>query len=280
MTSPLNSRLGVCSWSLKPDGAEQLVEGLKACELTRVQLALGPLIHAAQAWRDVHRRLADAGIGIVSGMTGCADEDYSTLDTIRLTGGLVPDATWDRNRASIEQSLRAAAGMDVRVISSHAGFIPGDRKDPTFDKLVSRVQWVADTFAREGATFLLETGQETADTLWAFLDAVDRPNVGVNFDPANMILYAKGDPIAALQRLLPRVRQVHIKDAVRTSTPGTWGKEVVVGEGEVAWPDFVATLHKDGFSGDLVIEREAGPSRVADIRAAAAHIRDLWPRSG
>jgi sugar phosphate isomerase/epimerase len=83
-----------------------------------------------------------------------------------------------------------------------------------------------------------------------------------------MILYNKGDPVEALRTLGPWIRQVHIKDAVKTRTPGTWGEEVPVGEGEVDWPAFFATLRKIGFSGNLVIEREAGARRVADVRAA------------
>jgi sugar phosphate isomerase/epimerase len=90
----------------------------------------------------------------------------------------------------------------------------------------------------------------------------------VNFDPANMLLYDKGNPIEALRTLGPWIRQVHIKDAVRTTTPGTWGDEVVAGQGEVDWPAFFKTLQETGFAGDLCIEREAGMNRVEDIRAA------------
>jgi sugar phosphate isomerase/epimerase len=83
-----------------------------------------------------------------------------------------------------------------------------------------------------------------------------------------MILYDKGDPVAALQTLGPWIRQIHIKDAQRTKSPGTWGKEVAAGAGEVDWPAFFAALDKMKFAGDLVIEREAGSQRVADIRQA------------
>ena len=90
----------------------------------------------------------------------------------------------------------------------------------------------------------------------------------MNFDPANMILYDKGDPIAALRTLGPWIRAVHIKDARRTKVPGTWGEEVTVGTGEVDWRAFFATLRELNYTGDFVIEREAGSQRVADIRAA------------
>jgi sugar phosphate isomerase/epimerase len=114
----------------------------------------------------------------------------------------------------------------------------------------------------------LETGQETATVLVQLLQKLKRPNVGVNFDPANMILYDKGNPIAALRVLGPWIRQVHIKDARRTKVSGTWGAEVAAGTGEVDWRAFFATLRELNYTGDFVIEREAGGQRLADIRAA------------
>jgi sugar phosphate isomerase/epimerase len=83
-----------------------------------------------------------------------------------------------------------------------------------------------------------------------------------------MILYDKGNPIAALRVLGPWIRQVHVKDARRTKVPGTWGEEVTVGTGEVDWAAFFATLRELRYTGDFVVEREAGSQRVADIRTA------------
>jgi len=132
-------------------------------------------------------------------------------------------------------------------------------------------------FAQRQIQLGLETGQETADALREFLLALNRDNVGVNFDPANMILYDKGDPISAVRTLGPWIRQVHIKDAQRTHTPGTWGDEVPAGTGQVDWPAFLAALREVSFTGDLCIEREAGVQRVTDIRAARELIERLSP---
>ena len=92
--------------------------------------------------------------------------------------------------------------------------------------------------------------------------------MGVNFDPANLILYDKGQPLDALRTLAPWLKQCHIKDAKRTRTPGTWGEEVPVGTGEVDWPAFFQQLQQLQFTGFCCIEREAGSQRVADIRTA------------
>jgi sugar phosphate isomerase/epimerase len=97
----------------------------------------------------------------------------------------------------------------------------------------------------------------------------------VNFDPANMILYDKGDPIAALRTLSPYLKQCHIKDGIRTKVPGQWGAEVPAGTGEVNWRAFFATLREIGFEGYCSIEREAGNQRVDDIRTAKAFVGSL-----
>jgi L-ribulose-5-phosphate 3-epimerase len=90
-----------------------------------------------------------------------------------------------------------------------------------------------------------------------------------------MILYEKGDPIAALETLSPWLKQCHIKDARGTRQPGTWGDEVVVGTGEVDWRKFFSVLERVGFKGDLCIEREAGQQRTEDIRAARKFVESL-----
>jgi sugar phosphate isomerase/epimerase len=69
-----------------------------------------------------------------------------------------------------------------------------------------------DHVAANGQKLHLETGQETAEHLLEFLIDVNRSNVGINFDPANMILYGTGDPIEALGILGSRVLSVHAKD--------------------------------------------------------------------
>jgi sugar phosphate isomerase/epimerase len=158
--------------------------------------------------------------------------------------------------------------MHIKLVTFHAGFLPHDERDPEFAKLLHRLRLVADLFAASNIDLGLETGQETAAALDAFLQKLQRSNVGVNFDPANMILYDKGNPIEALRGLAPWLKQCHIKDANRTRVAGTWGEEVPAGTGQVNWPEFFATLRGIGFEGNLCIEREAGEQRAADIKTA------------
>jgi L-ribulose-5-phosphate 3-epimerase len=222
------NRLAVCSWSLQPISADDCFTKLAATGLTRTQIALDPIRENAKgAWADFAGLCAKRGVTCVSGMIGTVGEDYTTLESIRRTGGVVPDATWPETWKNIQADADLAQRMGLPLVTFHAGFLPHEESDPSFAKLVVRLRQIADLFAARRITIGLETGQEVAGTMAAFLKKLDRQNVGVNFDPANMILYDKGDPVAALRTLGPWIRQCHLKDAVRTKTPGTWGEEVL-----------------------------------------------------
>ena len=269
----LSDRLAVCSWSLHPKSPKALADMLHAIGVNRTQLALDP-VRLGGEWADGPAKLEDLGVNVASGMVTTVGEDYSTLETIKRTGGVVPDATWPESFANFKQMAPIAqrAGMDQ--VTFHAGFMPHERTDPAYKKLADRVIQVADLFADHGLICSLETGQEEAPALRAFLEDLGKPNVQVNFDPANLILYDKGDPIAGLKTLLPFVASCHIKDANRTKTPGTWGDEVAVGTGQVDWPAFFATLGP-GFTGTLAFEREAGEQRLDDLKTANEFVRRI-----
>ena len=264
----LTERLAVCSWSLQPASPADLAAKLETTGIRRIQLALDPLRDLPKVWGETAALFRQKGITIVSGMFGCVGEDYSTLETIRLTGGIAPDATWEQNWDNMRTTAALAHELGLKLVTFHAGFLPHEEKDPNFAKMLRRLSETADVFKAAKIALALETGQETAPVLVQLLQALKRRNVGVNFDPANMILYDKGNPIAALRVLGPWIRQVHIKDARRTKVPGTWGEEVAAGTGEVDWQAFFATLRELNYKRDFVIEREAGTQRVADVQAA------------
>jgi sugar phosphate isomerase/epimerase len=273
--SDISNRLAVCSWSLRPTSPAELAERLAETGISRVQLELDHLRKNPEVWGNCADVLAAHGVSIASGMFGTVGEDYSTLETIKATGGIVPDETWEENWSNIQATVEIAAKLGMKLVTFHAGFLPHDTQDPVYVKLRERITRIAELFAAKGIDLGFETGQEDAPTLAAFLTDLAMPSVGVNFDPANMILYAKGDPVAALRVLRPWLKQCHIKDATQTKVPGTWGAEVPAGTGEVDWDGFFAVLSETGYTGDFCIEREAGSQRVEDIRAA----RDFLIRS-
>lgn len=259
--------IGVCSWSLLPEGPEDLARKVQSCGLTSVQLALDPIREGSWDAVTTQRILREARITIASGMIGMFGEDYSTLESIKQTGGLAPDRHWARNRHAAQASARIASELGIQLVTLHAGFLPEDRTDLRYKTMINRLRALADTFAEHGIAIALETGQETAATLESVLSEL--VDVGVNFDPANMLLYGSGDPIESVERLWPWIRQVHIKDAIVSRVPGAWGQEVRAGEGEVEWIEFFRVLDDRVPECNLMIERETGVSRIMDVRAAS-----------
>ncbi len=260
--------IGVCSWSLQ-NNIPEIAEAMQDMGLSHIHLAAGPAIGAdGDAFLDAVRA---QGWTITSTMIGFPQEDYSTLAAIRETGGIAPDDAWDRNRDLCMRAVDVTAELGVPYLSTHVGFI--DHSDEAYArKFYDRIRLMADAAAAKDIVLLMETGQESAAELKDFLEELNHPALGVNFDPANMILYDKDAPADAVRILAPWIKHIHVKDAVRTTTPGEWGAEVPWGDGQVGGKAFLAVLEEIGFNGAMAIEREAGDQRVADVRTAVERL--------
>jgi sugar phosphate isomerase/epimerase len=270
--------LGVCSWSVRAGSPAELAERVRMVGVDCLQLALDPLRTKQWSTSETVQVLRTARLEVRSGMMGMVGEDYSTLDTIRATGGVRPDRHWEENQRTASANARLARELGLELITFHAGFLP-EEHGAELAKLVARLREIVDRFGEHGVRAAFETGQEHAATLLAFLEELDRPTAGVNFDPANMLLYDMGEPTEALAALAPWVRQIHVKDARRTKEPGTWGQEVAVGTGEVDWGAFFDVVAARDIRVDLMIEREAGDDRLGDMRRAREHVeRELEAR--
>ena len=230
----------------------------------------GGIDSIAKQRKDVEECLASGRWKISSTLHNSRYDDYSTLESIRKTGGLVPDEHWEENRRIIADVVKLSAEWKSPYMMLHAGYInPADKVGHA--KLTDRLKYVRDLCEDAGIGLTLETGQETADDLAEML--TNLPGVYVNFDPANMILYGKGDPVKAVKTLAPWIRHIHIKDANYTKVPGTWGEEVEWTKGQVNADAFIAVLRDIGFNGCLAVEREAGNDRAGDIARAVADLQ-------
>jgi L-ribulose-5-phosphate 3-epimerase len=210
-------------------------------------------------------------------------ESYADIPTVQRTVGFFPAATrQERERRTCEISDFAHA-LGVGSIACHIGFVPEDTNDPDYAVVRDLVRRIADHAAQNKQTFALETGQEPAPVLLRFLEDVDRPNVGINFDPANMILYGTGDPIEALGILGPRVLSVHAKDGnwPPPDKAGALGTEWPLGQGSVGIERFLDKLKEVHFRGPLNIEREADnqEERMLDIAMAVQLLNRLTGRA-
>jgi len=267
--------IGVCTWSLQM-GITDLSSAVKQMGLDHIHLALGPAL--ADKGQDYLTALSQQSWTISSTMIDFVQEDYSSLESIRNTGGVVPDDCWLANKRRFEQAVDITDRLKVNYISMHAGFIDHTVRDYA-QKMSDRIGCLADIAGEKDLNLLLETGQESAPDMIEFLERLDHQAIGVNFDPANMILYDKGDPLEAMRLLQPWIKHMHIKDAILTEQPGTWGVEVPWGQGQVDEIDFLNTIDEIGYRGILAIEREAGDNRLADIQQAVDRLRLLVKES-
>ncbi len=260
-------QIGMCSWSLKaPTFAEALAVCKEQIGLDLIQLGFFNDQQLADRQTTIDA-VAASGIEISATCVGFAGENYKTIATIAQTGGYVPDDLWKDRLERTVKVRDITAGLGVKMMTTHIGFVPHDPTSPAYRTMRQHLQTVADCLAEKDLTLTMETGQEPANVLVRFIADVARPNVKVNFDPGNVILYGIGDPVKAAEKLAPHIAHMHCKDAIASARPGVaWGQEVPLGQGQARLGEVIKTLKSRGYQGPLVIEREAGADRVGDIR--------------
>jgi sugar phosphate isomerase/epimerase len=273
--------IGVCSWSLQVRSIPELKGFTDRLGIDVVQIACGDPHHASWDEGDAMPAAARAaGFRMSGSMLGFPGEDYTTPQTIEKTGGFGDPATRPERLERFKWGLRRTKDLGLLDIMLHAGFIP-EVGDPGRKGFLDTLAQVADLARRDGITVAFETGQETAALLRQTLDDLKSPNLKVNFDPANMLLYDKDDPTRAVELLAPDIRSVHVKDANRPTTKGVWGEEVPLGRGQTNTRLFVKTLRKVGYRGPLCIEREVGTQeeRFRDIEHGVRFLRECLTES-
>jgi sugar phosphate isomerase/epimerase len=221
-------------------------------------------------------RLESLGISITVVFGGFEGESYADIPTVAQTIGLVPPETRAARTQEMKEIADFARLLGVDAVALHLGVVPHDRNLPLYQDVLAVTRAVCDHCDANGQRLHLETGQESADALLEFITDVDRDNLFINFDPANMILYGSGDPIEALRKVGRYVRSVHCKDAKWAARPGQeWGAEMPLGKGDVGFESFLRTLQELGYAGPLTIEREIAQEPQRQKEEIGAGIRLL-----
>lgn len=193
-----------------------------------------------------------------------------------LTIGLVPEQTRAARIDALKRASDLGRACGVKAVHTHCGFIPENPNEPLYAETVKAIHDVAAHCRENGQTFLMETGQETPVTLLRAIRDVGLDNVGANLDTANLILYGKGDPVAALDVIGKSVRGLHAKDGLYPTDPKILGVEVAIGKGRVDFPEVIRKLQTLRYTGPITIEREiSGAKQQEDIRASVAYLRRL-----
>ncbi|MDY3552821.1 sugar phosphate isomerase/epimerase family protein [Gemmata sp. JC717] len=268
--------IGVCSWSLQVTNVPELKTFLDKLGIDVVQLACGDPHHASWAeGEDLPSAALAAGFKMSGAMLGFPGEDYTTPQTIERTGGFGDSATRPERLERFKWGLARTKALGLSDLMLHAGFIPAVGS-PERKAFLDTLATVSELAQAAGVTVAFETGQESAALLRRTLDDLKCPNLKVNFDPANMLLYDMDDPLRVLDLLAPDIRSVHLKDANRPTVKGTWGTEVPLGTGQTNTREFVKALKRIGFTGPLCIEREVGnqQERFRDIEHGVRLLRE------
>jgi len=275
--------IGVCGWCIDRHDVRRSIEVAGELVLSAIQIgffsraAVRTFVQGSTSPRkDTGSELPVAPTRIVGAFVAFEREDYSSIARIAETGGLMPDDLYAERAATIEEVIDVASGLGCPLVALHAGTVPSDRTSAAFVKLVERVRKTCDACAGRGLRLLLETGRESADSLLALIYAVDRSNLGVNFDTGNFTVYGTDDPVAAVTKLKGRIDLVHVKDAFASVSPGQeYGKPAPLGQGDVNVARVLSKLRATGYRGPLLLEVDARTAGVGVLRDAAAYLRTM-----
>ena len=266
--------IGVMFWGGR-DPVETIRE-LKAMGVKCGQIGIPgdmPLAGAAEKWKSA---LEAERFAVVTAFCAYTGENYADIPTVQRTVGFIPRATRAEREKRTNEVSDFARQLGIPSVAAHIGFVPEDSSNDDYQSVLGLVRRVCDHAAKNKQTFALETGQESAETLLNFFIDVNRPNLAINFDPANMILYGSGDPIEALGTLAAHVVSVHCKDGdwPPKGSPGALGVEKPLGQGSVGMERFIGKLKSIGFKGPLNIEREE-PDQAQRLRDIAMGVKLL-----
>ena len=268
-------RLGVIVplWNFREEMNRMRELGIDTCQLT--------------VWNDnselteekAHevRALADEnGIVISAVWRGWSGPQAWNFTDGPLTLGLVPVEYREQRLIDLKRGSDFAEMLGVDKVITHMGFLPENPKYPEYEHVVEAIREIAEYCKAKGQMLLFETGQETPITLLRTIERVNTGNLGINLDPANLIMYGKANPIDALDVFGKYVVELHGKDGVYPTNGDLLGAEVPIGEGKVHFEKLIPRLREVGFDGAVIIEREiAGEQQIADIRRAKSILEKI-----
>ena len=196
------------------------------------------------------------------------------------------------NKARVEKSKRIldlAKELETDIVTTHIGVVPDDPNHDRYKIMQDACGELAEYADSIDAHFAVETGPETSAVLKGFLDSLNSTGVGVNLDPANLVMVTGDDPVKAVHNLKKYIVHTHAKDGKQLffrDPEIVYGikKDVIVtddsfievplGEGSVPFPEYLNALEEIGYNGFLTIEREVGDKPEVDIRAAVEFLKN------
>jgi sugar phosphate isomerase/epimerase len=269
---------------LRCTGLDDPLRGLQAVKslgLDTIQVSKLPdRFYTPEGAAEFAGMLRDTGLRADSVVAVFAGESYADRDTVVRTVGFRPLHLIKERLENLRKCVDFADAIGARIVTFHMGFLPENPEDEVYKAMLAAVTDIARYAAKKDVTISLETGQETGEQLAAFLDRITVARVGVNFDPANLVIYGVDAPSKALKHFVSRVTSVHVKDALLPESPGAMGREVRPGEGRAELKECFRLLRESGFSGALVIENYVARGMKTDPMDELRRAKAFLQRSG
>jgi len=197
-------------------------------------------------------------------------DKYTTL-------GLVPKEYRAKRLEELKRGARFAYEIGVKNIITHTGYIPDDPTAEAHIGVIEALKELCSELSERGQTFSFETGEELPLTLSIMMGEIGFDNVGINFDPANLLSSGRANPGDAMELLGNKVIGFHAKDAIPPKFGEFGGKQTPIGEGRVDFEQLLSQLKNFGYEGDIVIEHEmyTRDDRDGDILRAKEYLEKI-----
>jgi L-ribulose-5-phosphate 3-epimerase len=240
-------RLAVSTNSYHSYSLEEALRGIAGAGFTSVELSSVP------GWTEhVLRSATDAQLEQVKQQVRDAG-----LDAISLSGH--SDLASDAGSAEFRKALHIARQLGITYVTtstgghddSSAGSVDDQRRE-----FLERFGPLADEAAESGINICIEThgGLSATGAMAAELvQAIDKPNVGINYDTANVIFYGNVRPEEDILAAAQYVTHLHLKD--KAGGDQEWNFPAI-GTGNVDFAKVFKALEDVGFTGPVSVELE------------------------
>lgn len=171
----------------------------------------------------------------------------------------------------VRKVMQFAADLECKRVVVPCPRIPDDAATPRANTMRESLLALSSYADRIGTVLALELGFDSGEKVKQYLDGFDTETLKVTYDPANMMLHGH-DPIASLHPLKRYLAHLHARDA-RSAGLSRGMQEVPLGAGDIDWMAFTATLQVLDYDGYVVVEREQGDHKLADVANGVKFLR-------
>jgi sugar phosphate isomerase/epimerase len=240
-------RLAASTNSYHSYSLEEALDGIAGAGFASVELTSVP------GWTEhVSRDADDAEIQRVKDLLA-----KNGLTAVSLSGH--SDLVSDEGVKEFRKALDLARKLGITKITTSTGG-HADTSSGSLDEqraaFLERIGPLADEAAQDGIDICLETHGgllATGEMSKALIEQIGRPNIGINYDPGNVIHYGDTRPEEDLPKAVDTVTHMHVKDQI--GGVGVWNFPQV-GTGEVDFAALFKTLDEAGFNGPCSVEIE------------------------